>query len=89
MDIKKLSYEYEEVQQIRSNNRVIKKAMVAALVQFHNVEYQKGSDPRFIDMTIDIRKGLFFRLSAMAVRRAEKFRRDSSRVLTPENSYTN
>jgi hypothetical protein len=40
-----LSEEYRQVQQIRSINRVIKKAMAAALVQFHNVEFQKGSGP--------------------------------------------
>ncbi|RZC37566.1 hypothetical protein BDFB_014213 [Asbolus verrucosus] len=33
--------------------------MAAALVQFHNVEFQKGSGSRFTDVTIDIRKGLF------------------------------
>jgi hypothetical protein len=40
-----LSEEYRQVQQMRSINRVIKKAMAAALVQFHNVEFQKGSGP--------------------------------------------
>jgi hypothetical protein len=67
MDIKKLLEEYRHVQRTRNIQRLAKKTM-AALIQFKNVLFQKGSDPWKEDITINIRQGIFPDLGVIVFR---------------------
>jgi hypothetical protein len=56
MDMEKMLEEYRQAQRIRIISKLAKKTM-AAFVQFKNVVVQKGSGPRFQEVTREIRKG--------------------------------